>query len=278
MLLIGGATGTVGGEVVRNALEVGESVRALTRNPAAVAADAAPGVEYVAGDLNDPDSIAPLAAGVSGAFLLSGYADMPGLLAVFRAAGVPRVVLLSGSSADGGDPSNAISAYQMASEADVRASGLPWTILRPHAFHSNALRWLPQLRAGDVITAEFADVATSGIDPYDIGAVAVRALLSDAHEGQAYRLTGPEALRPADRVRILGEVLGRDLTFVAESDEDARARMEAEMPVEYVDAFFAFYVQGTLDESRVYPTVSDVLGRPPRTFEQWALDHASAFA
>jgi uncharacterized protein YbjT (DUF2867 family) len=277
MLLVAGATGNVGREVVRNAVEIGEPVRALTRSPTAIV-DPAPGVEYVAGDLNDPASIAPLATGVSGAFVLSGYADMPILFAVLRDAGVGRVVLLSGSSADDGDPSNAISAYQMASEADLRASGLQWTILRPHAFFTNALRWLPQLQAGDVITAEFADVAVSGIDPYDIGAVAVRALVSDGHEGQAYRLTGPAALRPADRVRILGEVLGRDLTFVAESNEDARARMEAEMPVEYVDAFFVFYVEGTLDESQVYPTVSNVLGRPPRTFEQWAREHATAFA
>jgi uncharacterized protein YbjT (DUF2867 family) len=276
MLLVAGATGHVGSEVVRHAISEGEEVRALTRNPEAVAEE--PGVEYIAADLNDPASVAPAAAGASGAFLLSGYADMPGLLDALRDAGVERVVLLSGSSADGGDPANAISAYQMKSEEAVRASDLPWTFLRPHAFFTNTLQWVPQLQTGNVITAEFADVAITGVDPFDIGDVAVRALLSGEHAGQAYRVTGSEALRPADRVRILGDLLERPLEFVAKPNEQARAEMEASMPVEYVDAFFSFYVDGTLDESQVYPTVQNVLGRPPRTFEQWAREHASAFS
>jgi uncharacterized protein YbjT (DUF2867 family) len=274
MLLVAGATGNVGSEVVRHAVSEGSQVRALTRHPPT---DGEPGVEWVAGDLNDPRSIAAVAGGVDAAFLLSGYADMPGLLGVLRDAGVERVVLLSGSSADGGDPSNAISAYQMASEDAVRASGLSWTFLRPHAFFTNTLQWKPQLQAGNVVKAEFADVAITGIDPSDIGAVAVRALVSGEHDGQAYRLSGSEAMRPADRVRILAEVLGRPLEFVAQPNDEARAEMEASMPVEYVDAFFSFYVDGTLDESQVYPTVQNVLGRPPRTFEQWAREHAYEF-
>jgi uncharacterized protein YbjT (DUF2867 family) len=89
--------------------------------------------------------------------------------------------------------------------------------------------------------------------------------------------TGPEPLRPADRVRILGEVLGRDLRFEGQPDDEARAEMSAAMPAEYVDAFFDFYVTGTLDESQPQPDVRDVTGRAPRTFGQWAQAHASAF-
>ena len=83
-------------------------------------------------------------------------------------------------------------------------------------------------------------------------------------------LSGPQALRPADRVRILGAALGRELRFEAQSDAEARAQMSAQMPAEYVDAFFDFYVDGALDESQVQPTVQEVLGREPRSFEQWA--------
>ena len=102
---------------------------------------------------------------VGGVFLLSGYKDMPGLLAEVRRAGVARLVLLAGSSAEGGDMGNAISRYMMLSETVVRESGVPWTVLRPSGFMSNALRWTPQLRAGDVVRAPFAGVRVAAIDP-----------------------------------------------------------------------------------------------------------------
>ena len=159
----------------------------------------------------------------------------------------------------------------------MRESGLQFTILRPFGFMSNALRWRDQLKARDVIVERFADVAVAVVDPADIGAVAASALLDAGHEGRSYVLSGPEALRPADRVRILGAALGRALRLEAQSDEDARAQMTAQMPVAYVDAFFDFYVDGSLDESQVVPTVREVLGREPRTFEQWAAAHAEAF-
>ena len=115
------------------------------------------------------------------------------------------------------------------------------------------------------------------IDPYDIAGVAAAALTSDGHEGRVYTVSGPEPLRPADRARILGEVLGRDLRFEGQPDDEARAEMGASMPAEYVDAFFDFYVTGTLDESQARPDVRDVTGRAPRTFRQWAEAHAGAF-
>jgi hypothetical protein len=90
-------------------------------------------------------------------------------------------------------------------------------------------------------------------------------------------VSGPESLLPEDQIAVLAKVLERDLRCVGLTDEEARTEMEASMPVEYVDAFFDFYVGGTLDESPVEPTVREVTGRPPRTFEQWARAHADAF-
>src|SRR3954464_1131818 len=109
------------------------------------------------------------------------------------------------------------------------------------------------------------------------GAVAAAALTGKDHAGKAYPLTGPESLLPAERVAILGEVLGRDLRFEAQSDEEARADMSKAMPPEYVDAFMAFFAEGTLDESEVLPTVEEVTGRPPRSYRDWATEHAEAF-
>jgi uncharacterized protein YbjT (DUF2867 family) len=275
MFLVTGATGNIGAEVVGALTAAGQRVRALVRSgrPAGLP----PGVEAVAGDLNRPTSLAEALAGVRGLFLLPGYEDMEGVVAQARRAGVQRTVLLSGSSAASGDTGNAVSAYMIRSEDAVRQSGLPFTILRPFGFMSNALRWRDQLQAGDVVVEPFADVAVAVIDPADIGAVAASALLDPAHEGRSYVLSGPEALTPADRARILGAVLGRALRLEPQSNEDARAQMTSQMPVEYVDAFFDFYVDGSLDESQVQPTVREVLGREPRTFEQWAAAHADAF-
>jgi uncharacterized protein YbjT (DUF2867 family) len=128
-----------------------------------------------------------------------------------------------------------------------------------------------------VIRAPFADVRVATIDPDDIGAVAAAALISDAHEGRAYRLSGPEPLLPADRVAILADVLGRELRFEGQSNEKARAEMSEAMPAEYVDAFFRFFADGDVDESQVLPTVQEVTGSPPRRFDHWAKAHADAF-
>lgn len=275
MFLIAGASGNVGSELVRALAGEGARVRALTRS--GQQAELPRGVEAVAGDLNEPRSLATALAGVQAAFLLPGYGDMPGVLAAARESGVERVIQLSGASAASGDMSNAITAYMVRSESAVKDSGLLWTILRPTAFMANALRWLPQLSDGNVIRAPFADVRTAAVDPFDIAAVAAEALRNHGHEGRTYQPTGPESLLPADQVRILAQVLGRDLRFEAQPDEEARAEMAKSTPAEYIDAFFDFYVTGTLDESQVRTTVKDVTGSEPRSFEQWATAHADAF-
>jgi uncharacterized protein YbjT (DUF2867 family) len=275
MIFVTGATGNVGSELVGALAEAGEPVRALVRNPQGVTLPT--GAEPVGGDLNRPESLTDALAGVRGVFLLPGYEEMPRLLDLCGKAGVERVVLLSGGSAALGDMSNAVSRYMTVSEQIVRESGLSWTMLRSRAFMSNALRWVPQLQAGDVVRVPFAGVRAAAIDPYDIAAVAARALLTDGHHGQIYDLTGPESLLPADQVAVLAEALGRDLICEGLTDAQARVEMEATMPTEYVDAFFSFFVDGTLDESQVLPTVQEVTGRPPRTFEQWVSAHTDAF-
>lgn len=275
MILVTGATGNVGGELARALAGAGEEVRALSRG--AVPSGLPGGVEGVIGDLDRPETLPNALDGAHGVFLLPGYKDMSGVLTEVRRAGVERVVLLSGGSATNGDMGNAISRYMILSEAAVRESGVPWTILRPSGFMSNALRWAEQIRAGDLVRAPFAEVHVAAIDPFDIAAVAAEALTSAGHEGHIYTPTGPESLLPADQVRILGAVLGRNLRFEGQPDAEARAEMNEAMPPEYVNAFFSFYADGTLDESKVNPTVREILGRTPRTFEQWAKAHAGAF-
>ena len=275
MHLVTGATGNVGREVVRALDAAGEPVRALVRNPTNEGLPA--GVETVVGDLNRPDTLTDALTGVSGVFLLPGYADMPGLLDVAARAGVEQVVLLSGTSADSGDMTNAITAFMVASETAVKESGLSATIVRPSGFMSNTLQWVGQLAAGDTVHAPFASVAVAMIDPADIAAVATLALTRSGRESHTYRLSGPQPLLPADRVRVLADVLGRPLRFEAQPDDEARREMSAAMPGEYVDAFFNFYAEGALDDSVVLPAFEELTGRPPRTFRQWAEAHRHAF-
>jgi uncharacterized protein YbjT (DUF2867 family) len=275
MILVTGATGNVGGELVRALAGAGQPVRALAR--AGREPEFPAGVEAVTGDLNQPQSMRTALAGADAMFLYPGYQDMAGTLAEARQAGVRRVVLMSGSSAAGGDTGNAVSRYMIESEDAVRASGLPWTMVRAFGFMSNTLQWVPQLREGDLVRAPFAGVPIAVVDPADIAAVAAAALTAAGHDGRVYTVSGPQALRPADRARILGEVLGRDLRFEGQPDDEARAEMSAAMPAAYVDAFFDFYVKGTLDESQPQPDVAEVTGRPARSFRQWSQAHADAF-
>lgn len=273
MILVTGATGNVGGALARQLVGRGAEVRAVVRDPSKPLPD---GVSAVAGDLTDASSLRPAFEGVDGLFLMPGYADE--IATEAATAGVERIVLLSGGSAVGKDTENAVSEYMIRSEQAVRRSGLAWTFLRPVSFMTNALQWLPQLRAGDVVRAPFAEVPIATIDPADIASVAAEALTGDGHAGEAYALTGPEALTPADRLAVLADVLGRPLVFEAESNDDARTRMLGEMPERYVNAFFSFFVDGTLDETTVQPTVEEVTGRLARTFRQWANENAEAFA
>lgn len=273
MILVTGASGNVGSEVVRALASAGVQVRALTRS--GLGASPTPGVTMVPGDLGDPASLRAALDGVEGLFMLPGY---PGILAEATRAGVRNVAQLSGMSAGLGDLNNAITRYMAETEAEVKESGLNWTILRPSAFMSNTLRWLPQLRSGDLVRGPFASVRTAMIDPADIGAVAALALTAPGHAGRTYELSGPQALTPADQIAVLAQVLGRPLRFEGQPDAEARAEMSATTPEQYVDAFFKFYADGTLDESRLLPTVRELTGRDPRTLLQWATDHAQDFA
>lgn len=275
MILVTGATGNIGGELVKQLVDAGQQVRALVRHENPIGLPE--GVELALGDLNKPETVAGALKGVRGVFLLGGYQDMPKALAEMRQAGVQHVVLQSSRSVIDGDPTNAVVKIWMDSEEVVKASGVPWTILQPSGFMSNALRWLPQLRAGDTVRVQFPNAAIASIGPYDIAAVAAVALTEEGHASQSYAITGPESLLPADQVRILAGVLGRTLHAEPQSDSETREELSKSLPPDSVEGFFRFFAKGEFDDSSVLPTVQEVTGRPPRTFKQWAQAHVDDF-
>ncbi len=157
------------------------------------------------------------------------------------------------------------------------ASGLEWTFLRPNSFMSNTLRWLDQLRAGDVVRVQFPDVPISTIHPLDIAEVAVRALVDDGHAGTPYRLSGPVALKPAEQVAILEQALGRNLVAQELSREESHQELFASMPAPSAEAIEGFFADGNIDETTVTDAVETVTGYPARTLQEWARENAELF-
>ena len=134
---------------------------------------------------------------------------------------------------------------------------------------SNATRWKDQLDAGDVIRAPFGDVAVAMTDPMDVAAVLATALTETGHAGETYRVSGPEALTPADQVAIVAEALGRTLRFEAISDDEARATLPTQLGYAYAHAQFDIFRDHPQYESEIQPTVERVLGRPPGRLRGW---------
>jgi len=162
-------------------------------------------------------------------------------------------------------------------ERVFRDSSLRWTFLRPGAFASNALAWVPSVRAERTIAAPFADVALPVIDPADIAAVAARVLLEDGHAGQVYELTGPAGITPREQAAVIGGALGTPLRFVEWSRAQARDMMLRFMPEPVVEGTLDILGTPTEEERRVSPDVARVLGRPASPFSAWVARNIAAF-
>jgi len=272
-ILVTGATGNVGGELIRQLAADDVAIRAISRKPAD--ASLPNSVEIVFGDVDQPESVAAAGQDVDAAFVMAAGHDSGGLRALAD-AGVQRVVYLSALTVQT-RPGYVIGAAHEAAERDLARLFTDWTVLRPGQFASNAFWWRGMIPAG-TIYAPFPDVATPMIDPYDIAAVARIVLLDQdgSHAGAAYGLTGPESTSARDRVAILAKVLGRELRLV-EIDR-ATARSQMGIPDELADAALELTGNPNAEETKVLPTAAEILGRQPRTFAEWAVANKSALA
>jgi uncharacterized protein YbjT (DUF2867 family) len=261
----------------------------MTRKPGAARLPSH--IELVQGDLTSPETLEPALNGVDSLFLVwtAPPATFPEVLERI-ARRVRRIVYLSAPLKTPHpffQQPNATRVVAEQIERSIEASGLEWTFLRPGMFASNAPHWWgQQLRAGDLIRWPYLEVPTAPIDPRDIAAIAVRALCEDAHAGAEYVLTGPESLTQREQISIVGSVLGRSLRIEEMTPDEARKELVSVMdwgiaPATSVSAviekLLSAWGAAVGLPAFVSTTFAEITGTSPRTFRQWAGDHAGEF-
>lgn len=283
MIVVTGATGTVGSELVRLLADGGRKVRALSRDPWDQPARS--GVEWVRADLAEREGLDAAFRGGKSLFLLTGNSDDMVRLQTnaIRAAvsvGVESVVKLSALGATDHSRS-VIGLWHYNVERVLRETAAGWTILRPHHFMQNLLEPLVFDRERGRVHASSGDGPIPFIDTRDIAAVAATVLSQGGHGGRVYTLTGPQAVSYREATAILAEVLDRPLTYADETTDEAWARRRAAgQPVWLAAAQLAIaeYQRAGGPTARTSDTVEAITGRPPRTLGDFARDHAAELA
>jgi uncharacterized protein YbjT (DUF2867 family) len=280
-VLVTGATGRIGRVVVDLLVDAGVPVRALTHRSEAAATLPA-NVEVVTGDLTVPESLDAGLQGASAVFLVWTAPPMTAPAVVERLATYARRVVFLSSPHQTPHPffqqPNPMAMLHADIERLITAAGLESTIIRPGIFASNALSWwATAIRADGVVRWPYGAAETAPVYDRDVAAVAARTLYQDGHAGGDYVLTGPESLSQAEQVSIIGDVLGRRITFEELSPDDFRSETEGSWPRPVVDMLLAAWGAAIGRPAFITSTVSDILGSAPRSFRQWVADHATAF-
>jgi uncharacterized protein YbjT (DUF2867 family) len=273
--------GKVGTEAVRSLIRREAPVRVLVRDPGKGRALAAAGAEVAVGDLDVPASLDEAMAGVTEVVLVSPAVPAQELNVIASAAraGVGHVV--KASSKASADSPIARRRGQAEIEAGLAGSGLVHTVLRSNAYMQNVLALVPAIAATSGFGSSAGKGRTGMVDVRDVGAVAAEIAVSPAsHAGKTYWLTGPELISNYDVAAVLSELLGRTITYTElsfDENRDAMIRAGIPAPVAEMNAQ-AFSLTADGDAEWVTDDVPAILGRPARSFEQFAADHATAFS
>jgi uncharacterized protein YbjT (DUF2867 family) len=284
MILVTGATGLNGSELVRRLAAKGIPSRALVRNLAkATSLAALPNVEVVEGDMARPDSLAEALRGVERAMLISSsdptmVETQTTFIDAARKAGVKHVVKLSGIIPELDSP---FRFARMHAEIEKRLedSGLAYTHLRAGEFMPSYFRQVPSIVSRGILALPMGDARIASVDIGDLAEVAIAVLTTTGHEGKTYALTGPESLTMSEVAKKLSAVTGKAISYVDVPPEEAtKARLAAGMPpylAEGLDELFAERRRGK--ESKVWPTIEEVFGRQPTSFDEFARRNAAIF-
>ena len=283
MILITGATGTNGRELIQQLTATGQRVRAMVRNPAKNPELAGPDVEVVAGDFSQPDSLAAALKGADRAFLLTPVDArvvkwQTAFIHAAKKAGVRHLVKFSGMGATLDCPVEILRQHAETDEV-LKQSGLAYTILQPNSFYQNMLWSAGTIKGANAFYLPIKDSKQSMVDVRDINTIAAKVLTSSGHEGKTYLISGPEALSGKQLAETLTKVLGRTIQFMdvplsAAGDSMRQAHMP-EWNVKALMDLYAYFATGKA--ALVTDTVRQLLGRPPISFEQFCRDHRSFF-
>ncbi len=282
-LLIAGATGTNGRELLKQLSKHGIKARALVRDAAKAAGHASETVELVQGDLADPASLETAFEGIDKAYIVTAiHKDtVRGFKNFFEAAEAASVIHLVKFSAYGADVNSASEVLRQHGHSDkaLIKCGIPYTILRPNAFYQNMLWQAGSIRSTGQFFLPVGDARVSKGDVRDVAEATVRILSEEGHENKAYDLTGPESISYYDVAYTLSQALKKPVTYVPVTVDAARTFMlDSGMP-EW-DANVVAEIQGVFATGIYAPVTDDLeqlLGHRPRTFTEFARDHVQVF-
>jgi uncharacterized protein YbjT (DUF2867 family) len=284
-LLITGATGTVSGALI-GALEYsGFRLRALIRDESKAETLRERGVEAFVGDLGDPRSLPPAFEGVHDLWLLTPNgprASENNMNAVWaaRQAGVERVVRLSAVRAAHDAPTRSGRLHAL-SDHEIEQSGLGWTILRPHWFMQNLLNEANDVATEGAFWLNMGESRLGMIDARDIAELAAKVLTDgpDLHHGKIYTPTGPQSISFAEVAEQVEGVLERTVRYVPTADEDLEKRLLGFGVPDWIVGMLTEYAQAYVSGWGDFTTTDfqEVMGRQPRSFADFARDHAGAF-
>ncbi|GAL10289.1 hypothetical protein JCM19233_1266 [Vibrio astriarenae] len=280
-ILVLGATGNTGSEVVRQLKEAHASFGIMARN--ASAAEKL-GLEANQVRVSNYDNVQTMTEALAG--IKKIYVAMPAhpsnkqwvenIVEAAKAAGVELIVKLSGMGAKADAGSEIIRTHVLTDDI-VKASGIAYTIVQPNSFYQNLYGSLPTINAIGQFFLPLAQAKQSVIDIRDVAAVIVTALTQSGHENQTYLISGPEALTFAEQAAILSETSGKKIEYVAVSREAAETGMKEagldDWSAEKLAEIMAWFGEGHYTD--VTDTVEKVTGKKPRTFRAFAEEFAA---
>lgn len=283
MILVTGATGNVGMELVKRLSQRGEPVRAFVRNRTQAQAIASPRTELVEGDFAKPGTFTPALAGVDRLFLLIPSSSeveeqQRNFVDAAKRSHVRHIVKLSQLGANENAPGR-FQRYHGAVEKYIVNSGIPHTFLRPNLFMQGLYNFIPTISTQGVFYAPAGDAKVSIVDVRDIASVAAKVLAEPGHEGKTYDITGPQALSHVDFADQLSKATGKAIKYIDIPPGDMRkALLGFGMPPWQADGLVEDYDHYRRGEAAIVTrTVRDITGRDAASFFQFARDHAARF-